>query len=337
MDELAQGETLPASDHLLRLEDELDRFLVALAGADNYARNTVSAYRNDLSQLVDWLKRRQPPVTAWPEVTTQILAEFVEHLRSMQVVKRRGSSKPVAASTVARKIAAIKSFFNYLTASRAIDVDAAVGLETPKIAKRTPKTMSSADVELLINAPGSGNSPKVLRDHALLKLLYATGMRVSELVALQLGDIDLAAECVYVRNHQAGGKERQVPMSLSAVQAVQVYVERGRAGLIKTDPPPLALFLNQRGQSLTRQGMWLIIKEYAAKVGLPYEVTPHILRHSFAAHMLRENKASLVDIQRRLGHANISTTQIYVQPVAAETASTEPLTVDVEPTLTAEA
>ncbi len=336
MDELAQGETLSAPDHLLRLEDELDRFLVALAGADNYARNTVSAYRNDLSQLVDWLKQRRPPVTAWPEVTTQILAEFVDHLRSMQVVKRRGSSKPVAASTVARKIAAIKSFFNYLTASHAIDADAAVGLETPKIAKRTPKTMSSADVELLINAPGSGNSPKVLRDHALLKLLYATGMRVSELVALQLGDIDLAAECVYVRS-QAGGKERQVPMSLSAVQAVQVYVERGRAGLVKTEPPPLALFLNQRGQSLTRQGMWLIIKEYASKVGLSYEVTPHILRHSFAAHMLRENKASLADIQRRLGHANISTTQIYVQPVAVETAPTELLTVDVEPTLTAEA
>ncbi|MBI5563726.1 MAG: tyrosine-type recombinase/integrase [Chloroflexi bacterium] len=339
MDELAQGETQADPDQMLRLEDELDRFLVALAAAENYARNTVSAYRNDLSQLVDWLKQRQPPVSAWPEVSTEVLGEFVEHLRSMQVIKRRGTVKPVAASTVARKIAAIKSFFNYLAASHAIEVDAAIGLETPKIAKRTPKTMTSADVERLLSAPGGGNSPKVLRDHALLELLYATGMRVSELVALQLGDIDLAAECVYVRGHaggQAGGKERQVPISAAAVSAVRVYVERGRLGLIKSEPAPMALFLNQRGQSLTRQGMWLIIKEYAARAGLHFEVTPHILRHSFAAHMLLENKASLADIQRRLGHANISTTQIYMQPIAVDANPETALAVEVESPLTAE-
>ncbi len=335
MDELAQGEPQAAPEELLRLEDELDRFLVALAADENYARNTVSAYRNDLSQLVDWLKQRQPPVTDWPEVSTAVLAEFVDYLRSLQVIKRRGALKPVAASTVARKIAAIKSFFNYLTASRAIVVDAAMALETPKIAKRTPKTMSPADVDRLLSAPGGGNSPKVRRDHALLELLYATGMRVSELVALQLGDIDLVGECVYVRS-QSGDKERQVPISEAAAVAVQVYVERGRTGLIKSEPAPTALFLNQRGQALTRQGMWLIIKEYAAKAGLQYEVTPHILRHSFAAHMLLDNKASLVDIQRRLGHANISTTQIYMQPSAAEIAPETALTVTVTSVLAAD-
>ncbi len=339
MDELARGEAQSGPDSTLRLEDELDRFLEALAAADNYARNTVSAYRNDLSQLVDWLKQCQPPVSAWPEVSTEVLGEFVAHLRTVQVIKRRGAVKSVAASTVARKIAAIKSFFNYLAASHAIEADAAIGLETPKIAKRTPKTMTSADVERLLSAPGSGNSPKVLRDHALLELLYATGMRVSELVALQMGDIDLMQDCVYVRGHaggQSGGKERQVPISQAAELAVQVYVERGRPGLVKSDPAPTALFLNQRGQSLTRQGMWLIIKEYAAKAGLQYEVTPHTLRHSFAAHMLRDNKASLPDIQRRLGHANISTTQIYVQPVATETVSEPGTAVEVQPTLAAE-
>jgi integrase/recombinase XerD len=330
MDELAQGEAQSEPDQMMRLEDELDRFLEALAAAGNYARNTVSAYRNDLSQLVDWLKQRQPPVSAWPEVSTEVLGEFVAHMRAMQVIKRHGAVKPVAASTVARKIAAIKSFFNYLAASHAITSDAAIGLETPKIARRTPKTMTSADVERLLNAPGSGNSPKVLRDHALLELLYATGMRVSELVALQLDDIDVAQGSVCVRSHAgdpAGGKERQVPISEAAALAVQAYVERGRAGLVKSDPPPTALFLNQRGQSLTRQGMWLIIKEYAAKAGLPYEVTPHTLRHSFATHMLRDNKASLPDIQRRLGHANISTTQIYYM---------QPVTTDAEPGLAVE-
>ena len=135
---------------------------------------------------------------------------------------------------------------------------------------------------------------------------------------------------------QAGDKERQVPISEAAALAVQIYVDRGRAGLVKSEPAPTALFLNQRGQSLTRQGMWLIIKEYAAKAGLPYEVTPHILRHSFAAHMLRDNKASLIDIQRRLGHANISTTQIYMQPIAVDITSETALTVEVESALTAE-
>jgi integrase/recombinase XerD len=319
MDELAQGEGRSEPDQRMQFEDELDRFLEALTEAGNYARNTVSAYRNDLSQLVDWVNQRQPPVSAWPQISTEVLEEFVTHLRSMLVTRRHGDVKPVAVSTVARKIAAIKSFFNYLAASHAIEVDAAIGLETPKIAKRMPKTMTSADVERLLNAPGSGNSPKVLRDHALLELLYATGMRVSELVALQLGDIDLMQGSVLVRN-QNGSKERQVPISEAAVLAVQVYVERGRAGLVKNEPAPTALFLNQRGQSLTRQGMWLIIKEYAAKAGLPYEVTPHTLRHSFATHMLHDNKASLSDIQRRLGHANISTTQIYyMQPGAADT------------------
>ena len=178
MDELAQGDTQSESDQPLQLEDELDRFLEALATADNYARNTVSAYRNDLSQLVDWLKKRQPPVSAWPEVSTGVLSEFVAYMRTVQVIRRRGTVKSVAASTVARKIAAIKSFFNYLAASHAIGADAAVALETPKIAKRTPKTMTSADVERLLNAPGGGRQPKALRDHALLELDFGGQRRV---------------------------------------------------------------------------------------------------------------------------------------------------------------
>jgi integrase/recombinase XerD len=141
-------------------------------------------------------------------------------------------------------------------------------------------------------------------------------------VSLNVEDVNLGDRSVHVRNDEEGrgfsGRERSVPISEQAAQAVQVYLDRGRAGLAKASQPHTALFLNQRGQQLTRQGMWLIIKEYAAKANLPYEVTPHVLRHSFAAHMLRQNKASLSEIQRVLGHANISTTQIYVQPPEPE-------------------
>jgi integrase/recombinase XerD len=320
MDDLTQDEVTPELDQRVRLEDELDRFLAALAEADGYARNTVSAYRNDLSQLVDWLKQRQPPLAAWPEVSTEVLHEFADYVRTLPVVKSGGIVKPMAPSTVARKIAAIKSFFSYLAASGAVAPDPSVTLATPKIAKRTPRTMTSQDIERLLAAPGNGNSPKALRDHALLELLYATGMRVSELVALQLADVDLALRQVCVRREDSG-KGRQVPIHEAAALAVQSYLDHGRAGLAKQESAPTTLFLNQRGQSLTRQGMWLVIKEYAAKAGLSsYEVTPHILRHSFAAHTLRDHKASLSEVQRVLGHAHISTTQIYRQSPAVAAA-----------------
>lgn len=301
-----------------QLRDELERFLGSLTQGEGYARNTVSAYRNDLNQLADYLFKLEPPIENWSAVTSSTLTNYVEQLRGMQIVKRNGATKSVAPSTVARKIAAVKSFFGFLKANAVIAADPSSALEAPKIAKRTPRTMTDEDVELLLAAPGEGNSPKVLRDHALLELLYATGMRVSELVALNVEDVNLTERTVRVRNDDEGrglsNRERSVPINEQAAQAVAVYLERGRAGLARNSQHQTALFLNQRGQQLTRQGMWLIIKEYAAKANLAYEVTPHVLRHSFAAHMLRQNKASLSEIQRVLGHANISTTQIYMQP-----------------------
>ncbi len=290
----------------------LEQFLTVLASEEGYARNTVSAYRNDLIQLIDYLKQRQPPTESWPMVTPDTLREYAEHLRTMKFVKRGGGEKTVAPSTIARKIAALKSFFGYLAKSGFVAVDPSTGLEAPKVAKRAPKAMTDDEVERLLAAPGQSNSPKALRDHALLELLFATGMRVSELVALTVEDVNLVEHTVRVRSED-GHKERHVPIRDRAAQAVQTYLERGRLHLVKGDGGRLALFLNQRGQSLTRQGLWLIIKEYAAKAGLTYEVTPHVLRHSFAMHQLRNN-VSLRDVQRLLGHANISTTHVYVQP-----------------------
>ena len=297
----------------LTLQSYLDQFLASLAHEDGYARNTVAAYRNDLSQLIEYLGHRTPPVVSWADITSSDLNSYVDSLRSMKIVKRSGEEKPVAPSTIARKVAALKSFFNYLTLKNVIPLDPAVGLEAPRVAKRTPKTMTSDEVERLLAAPGTGNSPKTLRDRALLELLYATGVRVSELVSFRLDDANLADKTMRVKNED-GGRERSVPMSDKAAECLQIYIERGRPHFVKSAGNQAALFLNQRGQQLTRQGMWLIIKEYAVRAGLNYEVTPHMLRHSFAAHMLQNNKATLSEVQRYLGHANISTTQIYVQP-----------------------
>ncbi len=297
----------------LALQPHLDQFLISLAHEDGYARNTVAAYRNDLSQLIEYLGHREPPVTGWVDVTSADLTAFVDMLRSMKIAKRSGDEKPVAPSTIARKVAALKSFFNYLTVKTIIPRDPSSGLEAPRVAKRTPKTMTNEEVERLLAAPGPGNSPKTLRDRALLELLYATGVRVSELVSFRMDDVNLVEKTMRVKSED-GGRERTVPLSDKAAEALHIYIERGRPHFVKSSGNQAALFLNQRGQQLTRQGMWLIIKEYATRAGLNYEVTPHMLRHSFAAHMLQNTKATLSEVQRYLGHANISTTQIYVQP-----------------------
>ncbi len=301
------------NDTQITLQSHLEQFLVALAHEDGYARNTVAAYRNDLSQLIEYLGHREPPAETWADVTAADLAAFVESLRSMRIVKRNGEEKLVAPSTIARKVAALKSFFNYMTIKGIIPQDPSAGLEAPRVAKRTPKTMTSDEVERLLAAPGSGNSPKTLRDRALLALLYATGVRVSELVSFRMDDVNLPDKTMRVKSEN-GMRERNVPMNDTAAECLQTYIERGRPHFVKSTGNQAALFLNQRGQQLTRQGMWLIIKEYATRAGLNYEVTPHMLRHSFATHMLQNNKASLSEVQRYLGHANISTTQIYVQP-----------------------
>ena len=300
----------------ISLQTYLDQFLNALAYEEGYARNTVAAYRNDLGQLLEFLKRQEPPIASWSEVTPELLAGFVDSLRAMRLTDRSGEQKAVAPSTIARKIAAVKSFFAYLRGKSIIATDPSMGLEAPKVAKRTPHTMTLEEVERLLAAPGSGHAPKTLRDRALLELLYATGVRVSELVSLRVDDVNLTEKMVRVQSED-GARERVVPMSEKAAESVQIYLDRGRPHFVKSAGNQAALFLNQRGQQLTRQGMWLIIKEYAARAGLNYEVTPHMLRHSFAAHLLQNNRATLSEVQRYLGHANISTTQIYVQPPAS--------------------
>ena len=304
----------------------LDEYLASLAHEKHYSRNTIAAYRNDLGQFVDHVVvLNAVPDGRWASMPPYVVVDYVARLKEMTRRDPSGREKHMATSTVARKIAALKSFFRYLVRIGQIESDPTLGLESPKVKKRLPRTLSSAEVERLLTAPGPSPQPKTLRDRALLETLYATGVRVSELVSLNLDDVNLVTHDVRVRNDR-GDRERIVPMQDRAVAALQVYLERGRPALAKNTKDPNALFLNHRGQKLTRQGMWLIIKEYAEQAGIDFDVTPHTLRHSFAAHMLENNKASLGEVQHFLGHASVSTTQIYSQlavepkpdPVAGE-------------------
>jgi integrase/recombinase XerD len=210
---------------------------------------------------------------------------------------------------VARKVAAVKSFFNYLHSRSLIEENPTTQVDSPKVKKRLPQTLGFDDVERLLEAPKQKRSPKNLRDTALLAMLYATGMRVTEVVSLQQQDVDLANATLYCPSKE--DQVRELPFDEETKAILEIYLEEGRPYLVK-DSSEEALFLNHRGQQLTRQGLWLIIKAYAKEANLDKSVTPHTLRHSFAAHKLA-NGSNLQEVQQLLGHANISTTQIYTQ------------------------
>jgi integrase/recombinase XerD len=267
-----------------------------------HSENTLVAYRNDLGQFLKALEARVPPPANWGEVSKDVIVGYLAQLRE------RG----YASSTIARKVAALKSFSHFLLTEGAVSEDPTTSLDSPKVKKRLPRTLAGEEVDKLLAAPTREVGPKAQRDTALLELLYATGMRVTELVTLAVDDVNLVAAIVRVR-HGKGDKERIIPIHERAVAALKVYIERGRPSLARSDVDTRALFLNHRGQQLTRQGTWLIIKEYAQAAGIQSVVTPHVLRHSFATHMLESQSATLADVQHFLGHANISTTQIYTQ------------------------
>jgi integrase/recombinase XerD len=280
------------------MQENIQAFLKFLDIEKGYADNTIAAYRNDLTQFLRYLEEKDK-ISSWTEVDKDTIISYVLDLKEREYTS----------STVARKVAAIKSFFHYLMAEKVISDDPTATLDSPKVKKRLPKAISREDIEQLLAAPAQGTSAKSQRDHALLELLYASGMRVTELVSLDVSDVNLASRTVRVRGKKASSKERVIPVGDRALDALQVYVNKGRLQLVR-DPEEPALFLNHRGQRLTRQGLWLIIKHYVDEVGISEDVTPHTLRHSFAAHKLSQGK-SLQDIQKLLGHANISTTQVY--------------------------
>lgn len=279
------------------MDDLVKRYLQFLEEEKGYAENTVAAYRNDLSQFAQFIAGYQ--VDNWNEVGRSQVGSYIESLKEQEYTS----------STVARKIAAIKSFFNYLQAEQVVTGDITENLDSPKVKKRLPKAISVDDVNKLLEVSAAGTGPKAGRDRAMLELLYASGMRVTELVSLDVEDIDFEQGVVSVSGKKSGIKAREIPITPASLDALRAYVENGRRQLVRDQKDP-ALFLNHRGQRLTRQGSWLIIKRYVEAVGISDKVTPHTLRHSFAAHKLSHGQ-SLQDIQKLLGHANISTTQVY--------------------------
>ncbi len=278
----------------------VEEFLQYLAVEKGYTDNTLMAYRNDLSQFTSYLESHTT-IHSWGEVGQGTLIEYILHLKG---------DREYTSATVARKVAAIKAFFHYLRATGKVAEDPTSELDSPKVNKRLPHTLTREEVELLLTAPGESDSHKALRDRALLELLYATGMRVSEIVSLKVSDVDVSASLVRVSSRD-GKSARTIPVAPRAMNALVEYMERGR-GVFAKGTNASALFLNPRGTQLTRQGLWLIIKRYVEAAGIDTEVTPHTLRHSFATHLL-DNGEDLRSVQELLGHSNISTTQIYTQ------------------------
>jgi integrase/recombinase XerD len=282
------------------MDQQIEEFLTHLDVEKGYSENTQAAYSNDLSQFLEYLRSHFPEIQYWDEVTKQHLIDYIMYMKG---------DLEYASSTTARKVAAVKSLFHYLLTHAKISDDPTVTLDSPHVKKYVPKAISRTEVECLLAKPEEDASPRGYRDKALLEVLYATGMRVSEVVALEVGDVDLATGSV--RCFGKNDQERVMPIPQRAVEALEVYLEKGRRALLK-DPEEKALFLNPRGTQLTRQGLWLIIKGYVRDAGLSESITPHTLRHSFATHML-DSGAELRNVQELLGHANISTTQVYQQ------------------------
>ncbi len=270
----------------------VERFLEALAAERGLADNTVSAYRRDLSRLSTDLEARLKldPVSADPQALSS-------HLREL---RRTG----LAPRTIRRALSTMRSFYSFLVEIGERTDNPARNLLAPRLWRTLPKVLSERQVETLLAAPRC-DRPLGLRDKAMLEVLYATGLRVSELVGLALSQVRLDAGFMVVMGK--GSKERIVPVGETAQSWLQRYLDEGRPHLVRGRPAQV--FLNSRGGGLTRQGFWKLLRAYAREAGLP-EVSPHVLRHSFATHLL-EHGADLRSVQVMLGHADISTTQIY--------------------------
>jgi len=282
------------------VKEDINRFLTYLSVEKGFSENTFAAYQNDLSQLASFIEEeaaKQGLTPSWANFNRQGMLSYQLNLKE----------RNYAATTLARKVAATKSFFKFMVAEGHLKDNPTENVASPNVGRLLPKPISISQVRRLLEQPAKLSKPEAKRDRAMLELLYASGMRVSELISLNLSDVDI--EGGFVRCFGKGHKERLIPIYRKAALIVEEYVREARPQIVRSDEEK-ALFLNRRGERLTRQGFWQILKGYAKAAGLDKEITPHTLRHSFATHML-SGGADLRSVQELLGHANISTTQVY--------------------------
>lgn len=275
------------------MEKEIKAFIAYLHNVKNTSTNTEMSYKRDLEKVQHFMAERGIHETA--EVSKQDLEGYVKYLEDSKF----------AAATVSRNIASIKAFYHYMVHENIIAEDISEELKAPKIEKKIPEIMSPDEVVRLLEQP-SGNTHKEIRDKAMLELLYATGIRVTELITLRISDVNMPMGFILCRDRN---KERVIPFGTEAKSALARYLNGTRDEMLENKTSDV-LFANCSGQPMSRQGFWKLIKYYAKKAGIKADITPHTLRHSFAAHLV-ENGADLRSVQEMLGHSDISTTQIY--------------------------
>ena len=277
------------------MEEAIQKFIKYLHKTRKASANTEMSYRRDLEKLYRFLNG-EPGITAWENVTTTNLNSYMLYMEEQKY----------ASSSISRSVASIRSFFHYLDKRNLIPDNPADELKPPKVEKKLPDILSVYEVDLLLDQPNRETS-KGLRDRAMLELLYATGIRVSELISLRLNDVNLKMNYISCAER---AKERAVPFGSAAREALTEYLEKARNTFPMAQESDI-LFTNVSGRQMSRQGFWKLLKGYAALAGIERDITPHTLRHSFAAHMI-ENGADLNSVQEMLGHSDISSTQIYV-------------------------
>ena len=275
------------------MEKQLQEFISYLHNVKKTSTNTELSYKRDLAKMVRFMEAKG--ITDAADVKPADLESYVLDL----------NENGFKAATVSRNIASIKAFYGYAVKELGIKEDPSTGLKSPKIEKKMPEILTMEEVVRLLEQP-KGDTPKEIRDKAMLELLYATGIRVSELIGLELSDVNLQMNYILCRD---ANKERVIPFGNEARHALIRYLESSRSIMVE-DASSTVLFANCSGQKMSRQGFWKLIKYYAKKAGITSDITPHTLRHSFAAHLV-ENGADLRSVQEMLGHSDISTTQIY--------------------------
>jgi len=275
------------------MEKDIKSFLEFIKEDKKLSKNTFESYQRYIKQIKAYLEENK---MKYVKIKKENIVEYLDYLKGLDK----------KASTISRHLASIRLFYQYLFKNKIVKEEPTREISSPKIEKKAPTILSSQEVTLLLEQP-NGEDLKSVRDKAMLEIAYATGMRVTEIISLNMEDIDLDASSVVCKN---GNKQRIIPLGKLSLKALQEYITV-RASIIKNENEK-ALFVNMNGKRLTRQGFWKIIKFYKEQANITKEITPHVLRHSFATHLL-QNGADLKSIQTMLGHSDISSTQVYAK------------------------